>query len=216
MLLFTSKLTYTGHILWCSTSSPSVSQSPSPTLCSSSWPYREERLSLIGMARSCMDCQVHRSRFTGSSWGCRWKQMPTRRQKFLWQKMRDGKRGPRLSLELWAELAGYHFKKRHPLFLSSSLLKTLHNPEREWSNTDWVSGWKQRFEKPQCCQILSWNESLGLPRLNADSGNLCLFVRTEFFAFSFVCFWGWVKRLNWSACLPELSLKSTKPPPPPS
>lgn len=80
MLLFTSKLTYTGHILWCSTSSPSVSQSPSPTLCSSSWPYREERLSLIGMARSCMDCQVHRSRFTGSSWGCRWKQMPTRRQ----------------------------------------------------------------------------------------------------------------------------------------
>lgn len=40
--------------------------------------------------------------------------------------------GPRLPLELWAELAGYQFKKkkRHPLFLSSSLQRTLHNPEQ--------------------------------------------------------------------------------------
>lgn len=182
MLLFTSKLTCTHPILWCSTSSPSMFQSPNRTVCDSSWPYRDERvsllLSLIGMATSRMDYQVHTSRFTGGSWGCRWEQMPTRTQcssqSIYDRKWGTGRGDPGCLFNSGLSLQVITSKEGILYILNRSLKRPCITLNRERSNADWVSGWKQHFEKPQCCQILSWNESLGLPRLNADSGNVCL------------------------------------------
>lgn len=73
--------------------------------------------------------QIHRQQL-GLSLGADANTYAVQLTEFLWQKMRNGERGPRLPLELWAELAGYHFRKRHPLFLSCPLQKTLHNREQ--------------------------------------------------------------------------------------
>lgn len=162
MLLFTSKLSYTDHILWCSTSSPSISQNPSPTLCNSSWPYRKERLScslsLIGMARLCMDYQVHVSRFTSSSWGCPWEQMPTcmqcSSQNFYGRKWAMGRGDPGCLLNSGLSLQVITSKKGILYSWAARYKRPCITLSREWSNTDWVSSWKQSFEKPRCCQIL--------------------------------------------------------------
>lgn len=140
MLPFTSKLTYTGCIFLCSRSSPGVfteSQSQGPLYSTAirltvpAPPHREsEPLAkpnwhgniVRGLLGVCE--QIHRQQL-GLSLKADANKYVMDLTEFLWWNMMNEKRGPSFPLKYWAEFAGCHLQKRHPLILSCSLQKPL-------------------------------------------------------------------------------------------